>query len=128
MSDPAIASTLLGTRSSKYSSQPQTVVYGEIYNANTIMPFMPYGNLWSIGRKLLHNSLKPTAIGMFKGRLDAEATKLVYEVMNKPEKWSASILCFVSSAVFCISYGKSTDVSFDPSFFLFGAWPCTTPS
>lgn len=98
------------------------MVYGEIYNANTNMPFMPYGNLWSIGRKLLHNSLKPGAIGLFKDRVEAEATKLVCGVMNEPEKWSAGILRFVSSVVFCISYGKPSSVYFDLSFSFFDAW------
>jgi hypothetical protein len=57
ISDPHIAHELLAGRSAKYSSRPRMVMFGEVYSQMSSVVVQPYGQSWSIRRKLFHQAL-----------------------------------------------------------------------
>ncbi|KAK0117664.1 hypothetical protein ONS95_011993 [Cadophora gregata] len=106
VTDPVITSELLSRRGNKYSSRPRMIVFGELFNDGASVASLPYGNAWSLRRKLLHNSLKSSALPAYKPRQEAEAMNLVAGIAEKPSSWSMGIDRFAASVVFSLAYGR----------------------
>ncbi|KAJ4419487.1 hypothetical protein N0V82_004932 [Gnomoniopsis sp. IMI 355080] len=109
ISDPVVATELMESRSSKYSSRPRMVAMGELLWDNASVLVQPYGKEWSIRRKLLHLALTPKALRLYKPVQEAEATRLAYGLLQRPEDYVKLIETFTSSVVFCVSYGHRID-------------------
>lgn len=108
ISDPNIAVDLMEKRSPKYSSRPRLVVMGEIYGTNSVL-VQPYGKEWSLRRKLLHRALTPAALRTYRARQEAEATRLINQVMQDPVHWEKAFERFTASVVFTVAYGHRID-------------------
>ena len=106
VTDPEITSDLLSRRGSKYSSRPRMIVFGELFNDGASVASLPYGHAWSLRRKLLHNSLKSSALPAYKPRQEAEAMNLIADIATKPHIWSEGIDRFAASVVFSLAYGR----------------------
>lgn len=105
VADPEIANFLMATRGVKYSSRPHSIIYGDVFDENTNMGFIPDNAVWALHRKLLSSSFNPAAVVTSRERVEAEASKLVSEILNKPENWSGSFQRFASSVIFSLAYG-----------------------
>lgn len=106
VSDPAIAAELLCRRGGKYSSRTRNIVFGELFTGNSSMAVMPYGQQWSIVRKLLHNSLKPAVLPAYKPRQEAEAVSLAADILANGKCFSGGFDRFTATVVFSIAYGR----------------------
>ncbi|PVH83171.1 putative cytochrome P450 [Cadophora sp. DSE1049] len=104
--DPEITSDLLSRRGSKYSSRPRMIVFGELFNNGASMAALPYGHAWSLRRKLLHNSLKSSALPAYKPRQEAEAMNFIADIAKDSSSWSEGIDRFAASVVFSLAYGR----------------------
>lgn len=109
ISDPVVATDLLESRSSKYSSRPRMVAMGELLWDNASILVQPYGKEWSVRRKLLHLALTPKALRLYKPVQEAEASRLACGMLSRPEDYVKLIETFTSSVVFCVSYGHRID-------------------
>lgn len=109
ISDPAVATELLESRSSKYSSRPRMVAMGELLWDNASILVQPYGREWSIRRKLLHLALTPRALRLYKPVQQAEASRLAHGMLARPGDYVKLIETFTSSVVFCVAYGHRID-------------------
>lgn len=109
ISDPVVATDLLESRSSKYSSRPRMVAMGELLWDNASILVQPYGKEWSVRRKLLHLALTPKALRLYKPVQEAEASRLAYGLLDRPADYVKLIETFTSSVVFCVSYGHRID-------------------
>lgn len=109
ISDPTVATELLESRSSKYSSRPRMVAMGELYWDNASVLVQPYGKDWSVRRKLLHLALTPRALRLYKPVQEAEASRLAVGLLARPREYVGLIETFTSSVVFCVSYGHRID-------------------
>lgn len=109
ISDPVVASDLLESRSSKYSSRPRMVAMGELLWDNASILVQPYGKEWSIRRKLLHIAMTPKALRLYKPVQEAEASRLAFGLLHRPEDYVKLIETFTSSVVFCVAYGHRID-------------------
>lgn len=109
ISDPVVASDLLESRSSKYSSRPRMVAMGELLWDNASILVQPYGKEWSIRRKLLHIAMTPKALRLYKPVQQAEASRLAFGLLHRPEDYVKLIETFTSSVVFCVAYGHRID-------------------
>jgi cytochrome P450 len=109
ISDPSIAASLLVNRSAKYSSRPRAVVFSEIYSQQSSIVMLPYGPAWSIRRKLLHHALKGVSLTAFQPVQEAEASKLLSQILHQPETWSSSIERYTATLVFSMAYGRRID-------------------
>lgn len=109
ISDPAVATELMESRSSKYSSRPRMVAMGELLWDGASVLVQPYGRAWSIRRKLLHLALTPRALRLYKPVQEAEATRLVHGLLARPADYVKLIETFTSSVVFCVAYGHRID-------------------
>ncbi|KUJ20349.1 cytochrome P450 [Mollisia scopiformis] len=109
ISDPEIAADLLINRSAKYSSRPRAIVFSEIYSQQSSIVMLPYGPAWSIRRKLLHHALKGRSLAAFQPVQEAEASKLVSQMLHQPETWSSSIERYTATLVFSMAYGRRID-------------------
>lgn len=109
LSDPVVATELLESRSSKYSSRPRMVAMGELLWDGASVLVQPYGKEWSVRRKLLHLALTPKALRLYKPVQEAEAARLAFNLLTKPEDYVKLIETFTSSVVFCVSYGHRID-------------------
>lgn len=69
----------------------------------------PYGKSWLLRRKLLHHALTPKALGTYKERQEAEASRLMWRLVDDPQKWEKEFDRFTASVVFSISYGRRID-------------------
>ncbi|KAG4440922.1 hypothetical protein IFR05_003612 [Cadophora sp. M221] len=106
ISDPAIAVDLMSRRGNRYSSRPRMIVFGELFNNNSSVASLSYGSAWSIRRKVLHHSLKLSALPAYKPRQEAEALAVVDSVVGNSDDWSKAIDRFASSVVFSMAYGR----------------------
>lgn len=109
ISDPNIAVELMEKRSNKYSSRPRFVAMGELYWDLAPLLVQPYGKEWSLRRKLLHQALTPAALRTYKSRQEAEASRLMWHIVEQPNNWEESVDRFTASVVFSISYGHRID-------------------
>ncbi|RDW80861.1 hypothetical protein BP5796_05559 [Coleophoma crateriformis] len=109
ISDPLVAVELMEKRSHKYSSRPRFVVMGEILNNMASILVQPYGKEWSLRRKLLHRALTPAALRSYMARQEAEASRLVLQIMSNPVEWERAFERFTSSVVFSVAYGHRID-------------------
>ena len=109
ISDPHVAVALMEKRSQKYSSRPRFVVMGEIYWQMSSILVQPYGKDWSVRRKLLHTALTPRALQNYVPVQEAEACRLAYQLLVKPEAWERLFDWMTASIVFSISYGHRID-------------------
>ncbi|RDL40570.1 uncharacterized protein BP5553_00549 [Venustampulla echinocandica] len=108
ISDPKIAVDLMEKRSSKYSSRPRSVMMKEVYGSSSIL-LQPYGKDWSTRRRLYHLGLTPAALRSYKGRQQAEATRLAFHILHEPDRWERALDRFAASVVFSIAYGHRID-------------------
>lgn len=108
ISDPQIALDLMEKRSNKYSSRPRSVMMKEVYGSSSIL-LQPYGKGWSTRRKLYHRSLTPAALRTYKGRQQAESTRLAFQILHESDKWERALNRFAASVVFSIAYGHRID-------------------
>ncbi|KAL2062818.1 hypothetical protein VTL71DRAFT_5890 [Oculimacula yallundae] len=106
ITDPAIAVELLSRRGNRYSSRPRMIMFGEVFGNNTSVASLPYGEKWSIHRKLLHYSLKGSAMPAFKPLQEAEALTLTASLVKNSKSWSQGIDRYASSVVFSMAYGR----------------------
>lgn len=104
-----MAVDLMEKRSSKYSSRPRFVAMGELYWDMAPVLVQPYNKEWSIRRKLLHHALTPAALRTYKQRQEAEASRLMFQILQRPQNWEQSIERFTASIVFSIAYGHRID-------------------
>ncbi|KAF8867186.1 cytochrome P450, partial [Acephala macrosclerotiorum] len=110
ISDPQIAYKLLSERSNKYSSRPRLVMLAEIYSPGSVLAILPYGPAWSLRRKILHQFLRPSALQEYKARQEAEASRLLSQIIkDEGEQWREAIERYISSVVFTLSYGRRID-------------------
>lgn len=109
ISDPNVAVELMEKRSTKYSSRPRMVAMGEILWDGASILVQPYGKVWSVRRKLLHQALTPKALRLYKPVQNAEATRLCYQLLESPADWEKLLERFTSSIVFCVAYGHRID-------------------
>lgn len=82
---------------------------GELLWDSGVILVQPYGKEWSIRRKLLHLALTPKALRLYKPVQEAEASRLVYGLLHRPEDYVKLIETFTSSVVFCVAYGHRID-------------------
>ncbi|KAH7380908.1 cytochrome P450 [Cadophora sp. MPI-SDFR-AT-0126] len=106
VTDPKITSHLLSRRGNKYSSRPRMIVFGELFNDGASVAAQPYGHAWSLRRKLLHNSLKSSALPAYKPRQEAEAMNFIADIAKDSSSWSEAIDRFAASVVFSLAYGR----------------------
>lgn len=109
ISDPVVAAELMEVRSSKYSSRPRMVAMGELLWDNASILVQPYGKQWSVRRRLLHVAMTPKSLRLYKPVQQAEARRLAYGLLNRPEDYVKLIETFTSSVVFCVAYGHRID-------------------
>ncbi|KIX09901.1 uncharacterized protein Z518_00982 [Rhinocladiella mackenziei CBS 650.93] len=109
LSDPVVAVDLLEKRSHKYSSRPRFVAMGEIFWDMSSILVQPYGKDWSVRRKAMHSVLTPKALQHYKPVQEAEATRLCYQLSQRPEGFDALLNRFTASIVFTIAYGHRID-------------------
>ncbi|KAF3763288.1 hypothetical protein M406DRAFT_49443 [Cryphonectria parasitica EP155] len=109
ISDPIVASELMESRSSKYSSRPRMVAMGELLWDGASILVQPYGKEWSVRRRLLHMAMTPKALRLYKPAQEAEASRLVFRLLDRPEEYVGLVETFTSSVVFCVAYGHRID-------------------
>jgi cytochrome P450 len=109
ISDPHVAVALMEKRSQKYSSRPRFVVMGEVYWNMASILVQPYSKEWSVRRKLLHTALTPRALQNYFPVQEAEACRLCYFLLNKPDQWEQLLDWMTASIVFSIAYGHRID-------------------
>lgn len=109
ISDPNVAVELMEKRSTKYSSRPRMVAMGEILWDGASILVQPYGKVWSVRRKLLHQALTPKALRLYKPVQNAEALRLCHQLFESPADWEKLLERFTSSIVFCVAYGHRID-------------------
>jgi cytochrome P450 len=109
ISDPHIAVELMEKRSQKYSSRPRFVVMGEVHWENASILVQPYGKEWSTRRKLLHSALTPRALTQYQTIQEAEACRMCYQLLSRPDDWEGLLDWMTASIVFSIAYGHRVD-------------------
>lgn len=109
ISDPIVAVDLLEKRSHKYSSRPRFVAMGEIFWDMSSILVQPYGKDWSVRRKAMHSVLTPKALQVYKPVSEAEATRLCYQLLHRPDDFDNLLNRFTASIVFTIAYGHRID-------------------
>lgn len=82
---------------------------GELLWDNASILVQRYGKEWSIRRKLLHLALTPRALRLYKPVQEAEASRLAFRMLHRPQDYVKLIETFTSSVVFCVAYGHRID-------------------
>src|SRR5579862_1194988 len=114
ISSAKVAVDLLEKRSGIYSSRPRFVVMGEMYLNNDSTLVMPYGEKWRKHRKLLHSGLMQKAAHSYRPLQEIESSRLVWDLVEKPEKFLEAIERYTASVTLMLAFGRRVDSLGDP--------------
>lgn len=101
-----VVNDLLEKRSSIYSSRPRFPFTSSLLSGGCRMVMQPYGSQWRGIRKIMHSILNIRNAATFAPFQDLESRQLVYEVLQKPEKWYRANQRFANSVVMSVVFGK----------------------
>ncbi|KAG6860942.1 hypothetical protein C0995_005772 [Termitomyces sp. Mi166 len=106
LNHPSDAEELLNRRSRNYSSRKPLIYSGKYQSHDKRLVLLPYGPELKKQRAAFYQMLQPRAIGSYERMQELESTKLLYDMLTRPEDSSINAKRYSASLVFTLSYGK----------------------
>ncbi|KAK5310121.1 hypothetical protein LTR93_012107 [Exophiala xenobiotica] len=114
VSTEKIANDLLRERGNLYSSSEQLPMAAKLLSRDLRPLFLPYGELWRRGRKVMHTMTMPTAAASYRPIQIYESERLLYDIIKIPEKYDLLLERYAGAIVMRIGYGKTIDTGDEP--------------
>lgn len=96
---------LLDRRSAIYSHRPRFIMAGELLCSGIMLSFISYGDLFRRMRRATHQVFGPHSSTQFQSLQEAEATRLVSELLENPDSWDEIVKRSTSSNILTATYG-----------------------
>ncbi|KAG6873388.1 hypothetical protein C0995_016198 [Termitomyces sp. Mi166 len=106
LNDPSDAEELLSRRSHNYSSRKPLIYAGKYQSHNKRLVLLPYGPELKKQRAAFYQMLQPRVIGSYERMQELESTKLMYDMLTRPEDADMNAKRYAASLVFTLSYGR----------------------
>ncbi|KAG6812982.1 hypothetical protein H0H92_014913 [Tricholoma furcatifolium] len=104
LNNPIDAEELLNRRSNNYSSRKPLVYAGKYQSHNKRLVLLPYGPELKTQRAAFYQMLQPR--GSYERMQELESTKLIFDMLTRPEESNMNTKRYAASLVFTLSYGK----------------------
>lgn len=114
VSTEKIANDLLRERGTIYSSREQLPAAAQLLGDNLRPLFWPYGDTFRAGRKLMHHLCMPTAAVSYQPTQILESTRLLHDLIRKPEDYEHWFMRYSSGLIFRLGFGKVMADNNDP--------------
>ncbi|KIX97617.1 uncharacterized protein Z520_06395 [Fonsecaea multimorphosa CBS 102226] len=109
VSTEKIANDLLRERGNLYSSREQLPMAARLMSRNLRPLFLPYGELWRRGRKVMHNMTMHASATSYQPVQIYESERLLYDLLRTPEKYEQLFERYAAAVVMRLCYGKTVD-------------------
>ncbi|KAK7692435.1 hypothetical protein QCA50_004060 [Cerrena zonata] len=104
LSDPKIIRECLDVHGATTSSRPFFYV-NELISNNCEIGFMEYGPTWRNLRRAAHDVLSAEACVKYIPIQRAEAFRLMYDLLERPQQFTTHIYRYAASVIFSVIYG-----------------------
>ncbi|CAL1706628.1 unnamed protein product [Somion occarium] len=104
LSSPKAVRECLDLHGTTTSSRPFFYV-NELISNNCEIAFMEYGSRWRNWRRAVHDILSPDACAKHQPIQRAEASKLMYDLLENPKQFYTHIYRYSASVIFSVVYG-----------------------
>ncbi|KAK6199103.1 hypothetical protein LQW54_010085 [Pestalotiopsis sp. IQ-011] len=85
----------------------------EIISGGSRIVLMPYNDRWRMVRKIMHNVLMARQQDAFMPFQDLESKHLLFEYLEKPDRWWSANGRFANSVIMSVVFGRRTKLD-DP--------------
>lgn len=109
-----VANELLRERGNIYSSREQLPAAVELLSDNLRPLFWPHGDTFRKGRKLMHQLTKESSSATYQPTQILESSRLLYDLIRKPEEYEGWFMRYSSGLIFRIGFGKVMKGNDDP--------------
>ncbi|OAL29828.1 hypothetical protein AYO20_09021 [Fonsecaea nubica] len=109
VSTEKIANDLLRERGNLYSSREQLPMAARLMSRNLRPLFLPYGELWRRGRKVMHNMTMHASATSYQPVQIYESERLLCDLLRTPEKYEQLFERYAAAVVMRLCYGKTVD-------------------
>ena len=114
VSTEKIANDLLRERGNQYSSREQLPAAAKLLSDNLRPLFWPHNDVFRKGRKLMHHLCMPSAAISYQPTQILESTRLLYDLIRKPEEYEHWFMRYSSGLIFRLGFGKVMKEHNDP--------------
>ncbi|PVH98954.1 cytochrome P450 [Periconia macrospinosa] len=108
---------LFDQRGAIYSSRPYIPLVEYVVPGNSHLAFMKYDKTWRRSRSLITSFLKDDELVKLLPIQDAESTQLLWEVLNKPEKYYDHVMRQFCGVILASVYGQRGRSEYTEEFF-----------
>ncbi|OAP55993.1 hypothetical protein AYL99_10145 [Fonsecaea erecta] len=109
VSTEKIANDLLRERGNLYSSREQLPMAARLMSQNLRPLFLPYGDLWRRGRKVMHNMTMHASATSYQPVQIYESERLLCDLLRTPDKYEQLFERYAAAVVMRLCYGKTVD-------------------
>ena len=114
VSTEKVANDLLRERGNIYSSREQLPAAVQLLGDSLRPLFYPHDDTFRQSRKLMHRLCKESAAVSYQPTQTLESTRLLYDLIHKPEEYNGWLMRYSSSLIFRVGFGKSMKENNDP--------------
>lgn len=114
VSSEKVANDLLRDRGNIYSSREQLPAAAKLLSDDLRPLFWPYNDTQRQGRKLMHQLCKTSAAESYQPTQILESTRLLYDLIRKPEQYDGLFERYSSGLIFRLGFGKVMKELNDP--------------
>ncbi|EXJ92987.1 hypothetical protein A1O3_01543 [Capronia epimyces CBS 606.96] len=114
VSSEKIANDLLRERGNLYSSREQLPMAAQLMSRNLRPLFLPYGELWRRGRKVMHSMTMHAAATSYRPVQVHESERLLYDLLKAPDKYESAFERYAGAVVMRLGYGKTIETGDEP--------------
>jgi hypothetical protein len=114
VSSEKIANDLLRERGNIYSSREQLPAATKLLGDDLRPLFWPHNDTFRKGRKLMHQLCKASAAETYQPTQNLESTRLLYDLIQKPEEYEGWFERYSSGLIFRLGFGKVMKDNNDP--------------
>ncbi|KAK5126620.1 hypothetical protein LTR85_009554 [Meristemomyces frigidus] len=108
------ANVLLRERGNNYSSREQMPAAVQLLGGSLRPLFYPHDNTFRQARKLMHLLCKESAATSYQPTQTLESTRLLYDLIRKPDDYEGWLMRYSSGLIFRLGFGKAMKDNNDP--------------
>ncbi|OCT46111.1 25-hydroxyvitamin D-1 alpha hydroxylase [Cladophialophora carrionii] len=109
VSTEKVANDLLRERGNIYSSREQLPMAAQLISDGLRPLFLPHGELWRRGRKVMHNMTMHASATSYQPVQIYESERLLRDLMTTPAKYESIFERYAAAVVLRLVYGKAVD-------------------
>ncbi|KIX03989.1 uncharacterized protein Z518_07542 [Rhinocladiella mackenziei CBS 650.93] len=114
VSTEKIANDLLRERGNLYSSREQLPMAAKLMSKDLRPLFLPYGELWRRGRKVMHTMTMQSAATSYQPVQIYESERMLFDLIKTPERYDHLFERYAGAVIMRLGYGKTIETGDEP--------------